>query len=71
MMSMNCSPPWARVAARADALPAVKALMRNRLSWIIGAATLVSIMTNTASSTVPPASRPKTAGFAHPIVCPP
>ena len=31
-------------------LPAVKARMRNRLSWNIGSAILVSITANTASS---------------------
>ena len=49
-------------------LPAVKARMRNRLSWNIGSATLVSITTNAASSTMPPASRPMTAGFVQPMV---
>jgi hypothetical protein len=68
MMSMNCSPPRAMDTAKPAALPAVKALIRKRLSWIIGSATLVSMMTNAASNTAPPTSRPKTVGFVQPMV---
>ena len=56
---------------RPATLPAVNARMRNRLSWNIGSAILVSITTNAASSAAPPDSRPRTAGFAQPMLsCP-
>ena len=51
--------------AKPATLPAVNARMRNRLSSIIGSATLLSITTNAASSTTPPASRPKTEADRH------
>ena len=55
---------------RPATLPAVKARMRNRLSWNIGSAILVSITANAASSAAPPDSRPMTPGFdpAHGVV---
>jgi hypothetical protein len=43
---------------KAAMLPAVKALMRNKVSWIIGSATRVSKLMKAASSAAPPASRP-------------
>jgi hypothetical protein len=46
-------------------LPAVKTRMRNKLSWNIGSASLLSITTKAASSTTPPTSRPKTAGLVE------
>ena len=56
---------------RPATLPAAKALMRNRLSWNSGSATLVSMMPSAASSTAPPASSVTTQGSVYPIVCPP
>ena len=57
--------------ARPARLPAVKARMRNRLSWNIGSAMRVSMTTNAASSALPPASPASTQGLVQPIVCPP
>ena len=71
MMSMNCSPPRAMDTARPARLPAVKARMRNRLSWNIGSAILVSMRPNTTSNATPPTSPASTQGFVQPIVCPP
>ena len=48
-------------------LPAVKARMRNRLSWNIGSAILVSITANAASSAAPPPSRAMTSGLVQPM----
>ena len=49
-MSMNCSPPRAMETKKAAILPAVKARIRNRLSWNKGSATLDSMTTNAANS---------------------
>jgi hypothetical protein len=48
----------------ATTLPAVKALMRNRLSWKSGSLTMRSMPTNAARRTAPAASRRKIAGSA-------
>jgi hypothetical protein len=50
--------------------PAVNALIRNKLSWNIGSAILLSMTPNAMSRTTPPASRPITAGLAHPMLWP-
>ncbi len=71
MMSMNCRPPRAIDTARPARLPAVKARMRNRLSWNIGWGILVSTNPNTISRAMPPTSPASTCGFVQPIVCPP
>ena len=70
MISMNCMPPRAMATTRPAMLPAVKARMRNRLSWNIGSAIRVSITANRASSATPPSSRPRTAGLVQPMLCP-
>ena len=49
-------------------LPAVKARMRNRPSWNIGSATLVSITTN-ATSSARRGEHAETTGFVQPMVC--
>ncbi len=48
-------------------LPAVNALIRNRLGANIGSRTRFSIATNAARSATPPASRASTTGFPQPI----
>ena len=57
--------------ARPARLPAVKARMRNRLSWNIGSAILVSMTPKTASNATPPIRPASTQGFVQPIVWPP
>ena len=70
-MSMNCRPPRAMATTKPAMLPAVNARIRNRLSWNIGSAILVSITANTASRAAPPISSPRTDGFAQPMLsCP-
>ncbi len=49
-------------------LPAVKALIRNRLSWNIGSAIRLSMTANAASSAAPPVSRPITSGLVQPML---
>ena len=51
-------------------LPAVNALIRNKLSWNIGSAILLSMTQNAASSSTPPASRPITSGLVQPMAWP-
>jgi len=51
-------------------LPAVKALIRNKLSWNIGSAILLSMTPNAMSRSRPPASRPITVGLAQPMLWP-
>ncbi len=67
MMSMNCRPPLAMATTKAATLPAVNALIRNKLSSNIGSAMLLSITTNAANSKAPPTSSPRTAGFVQPM----
>ncbi len=57
--------------ARPARLPAVKARMRNRLSWNIGSAILVSTTPNTTSRATPPISPASTQGLVQPMVWPP
>ena len=70
MISTNCRPPYASRAVNPVRLPAVNALILNRLSWNSGSATRRSIATNTASNAAPPTSPAITAGFDQPIVWP-
>ena len=51
-------------------LPAVNALIRNKLSWNIGSAILRSMTQNTTSSSTPPPSRPITSGLVQPMAWP-
>jgi hypothetical protein len=44
MISMNGIPPRAIATSRPATLPAVKALIRNRLSWNIGSAIRLSML---------------------------
>ncbi len=50
--------------------PAVNDLIRNKLSWNIGSAILLSMTPNAMSRTTPPASRPITSGLVHPMLWP-
>ncbi len=71
MISTNCMPPRPIEMARPAKLPKVKARWRNRLSWIIGAETRFSMMTNAARSSTPPAISTSTRGLVQPMVWPP
>ena len=51
-------------------LPAVNALIRNKLSWNIGSAILLSMTPNAMSRSRPPASRPITVGLVQPMPWP-
>ena len=50
--------------------PAVNDLIRNKLSWNIGSAILLSMTPNAVSRARPPASRPITVGLAQPMLWP-
>ena len=67
MISTNCRPPRATATANPAMLPAVKARIRNRLSWNSGSATLVSITTNAPSRAAPPTRSASTAGLVQPM----
>jgi hypothetical protein len=58
MISMNCRPPRAIATTRPAMLPAVNALIRNKVSRNIGSATLPSITAKAASSRTPPMMHP-------------
>ena len=70
MISMNCWPPRAMAMTRPAMLPAVNALIRNKLSWNMGSAILLSMTPNAMSSSRPPASRPITVGLVQPFSSP-
>ena len=70
MISMNCWPPRAMAMSRPAMLPAVNALILNKLSSNIGSAMLRSMRQNTTSSATPPPSRPITSGLVQPMAWP-